>query len=78
MSNVLALSEEFLEKESMSKFFSSAIRFLSGAYTAKHKKKGQAILDIVDTYKMAWEQISQTWFLSMQGRLGQHLFVYYL
>ncbi|XP_045191890.2 neurochondrin-like [Mercenaria mercenaria] len=58
--------DEFLEKDSVDRFFVSSIRFLSGAYTAKHKKR-QATLDIIDTYKMAWEQISQTWFLSMQA-----------
>jgi len=52
----------------VSKFFHSAVRFLSGAYTAKHKKKSQAVLDIVESYKQAWDQISQTWFLSMQGK----------
>ncbi|XP_060602253.1 neurochondrin-like [Ruditapes philippinarum] len=58
--------DDFLEKDSVVKFFESSIRFLKGAYTPKSRKR-QATLDIVDTYKMAWEQISQTWFLSMQA-----------
>ncbi|KAL4234846.1 hypothetical protein ACF0H5_006487 [Mactra antiquata] len=58
--------DEFLEINSVNRFFVSSIRFLSGAYTTKHKKR-QTTLDIVDTYKYVWEQISQTWFLSMQA-----------
>ncbi|WAR13231.1 NCDN-like protein [Mya arenaria] len=57
---------DFLEPESIKKFYQSSVRFLSGAYTARHKKKG-AVLDIVEPYKVVWEQISQTWFLSMQA-----------
>ncbi|XP_052230312.1 neurochondrin-like isoform X9 [Dreissena polymorpha] len=57
---------DFLEPESIERFFQSTIRFLSGAYTARHKKKG-SVLDISEAYKIVWDQISQTWFISMQA-----------
>lgn len=57
-------TDEGFESESVSRFFLSSVRYLSGAYTVKYKKRA---LDLTDTYKAAWDQISHTWFLSMQA-----------
>lgn len=57
----------------MNRFFVSAVRFLSGAYTVEYKKKMATGITISDSYRQTWDQICQTWFLSMQGEyLADH------
>ena len=46
----------------------SAVRFLSGAYTVEYKKKMVSGITISEGYRQTWDQICQTWFLSMQGK----------
>ena len=60
-------SDSFLELESINRFFVSALRFLSGAYTVEFKKKLATGLTVSEGYRQSWDQVSQTWFLSMQG-----------
>ncbi|KAL5021552.1 hypothetical protein ScPMuIL_000707 [Solemya velum] len=50
------------------KFFLSLGTFLSGAFTSSGNKTKRA-LSVTELYEPHWDDISQTWFLSMQDKL---------
>ncbi|KAK3610391.1 hypothetical protein CHS0354_008674 [Potamilus streckersoni] len=53
--------------EHLDKFFQMAILFVRGAFVGKQRKKNVFLLCLTEQYCPVWNQISQTWFLSMQA-----------